>query len=295
MLFVKKYGYLMKRQLPPLKQLRSFEAAARHQSFTTAAGELNVTPAAVSRLVKSLEDYLGISLFDRGSSHIALTRYGKQYLSRITPALDEIAVATAELTGEWQKKLTIAAFPSIAQRWLIPKWAEFSRHHPDMKIEIRTSHTVPGYDSDGIDASVRVIPPNDTTLIWEKIFDDALIAVCSPQMSIDRERMDFTKIHCRTRINDWTLWAEQSRLLPTDTRYLDGMEFDNLPAAIEAAIQGIGVTIAIKSVVQPELESGTLVAAFPDVPSLPCPFYLTYPQDRARHPTLRAFHQFVSQ
>ncbi|MBO6827793.1 MAG: LysR family transcriptional regulator, partial [Sneathiella sp.] len=129
----------MQRELPPLNQLKSFEAAARHESFAAAAEELHVTPAAVSRLVKALEEYLQISLFYRGASHVTLTTQGERYLSRITTALDEIAVATSEIKGDWHKKLTVAAFPSVAHRWLIPVWVEFSKAHPDLNMEVRTT------------------------------------------------------------------------------------------------------------------------------------------------------------
>ncbi|MBE7637391.1 LysR family transcriptional regulator [Sneathiella sp. P13V-1] len=284
----------MKRELPPLNQLKSFEAAARHQSFAAAALELHVTPAAVSRLVKSLEEYLEVPLFNRGASHVTLTSHGQKYLGRITGALDEIAVATSEIRGEWERKLTIAAFPSVAQRWLIPVWAEFSKRYPNMKIEVRNTMTPPGHGADGIDASIRVVPPNDTTLIWEKIHNDTLFPVCSPSYLKQCVNGRYTRIHCRTRNYDWGNWYEHAKIPKPQSQHIADMEFDSLLSAIEAAIQGIGVTVAIRSVVEPELNSGALVPAFPNISPIPCPFYLTYPQFRANHPTLTAFMEFVT-
>ncbi len=284
----------MQRELPPLNQLKSFEAAARHESFAAAAEELHVTPAAVSRLVKALEEYLQISLFHRGASHVTLTTQGERYLSRITTALDEIAVATSEIKGDWHKKLTVAAFPSVAHRWLIPVWVEFSKAHPDLNMEVRTTLTPPGHGADGIDASVRVVTPNDTSLIWEKIHNDALVPVCSPAYRENCAADRYTRLHCNTRRYDWDNWNAHAKFTSDQITSQQDMEFDSLLSALEAAIQGVGVVIAIKSVIKSELEAGSLVPAFTDIPENPCPFYLTYPQDRANHPTLNAFMEFIA-
>ncbi|MEP3245785.1 MAG: LysR substrate-binding domain-containing protein [Sneathiella sp.] len=288
----------MKRHLPPLNQIRSFEAAARHQSFAAAGAELGVTAAAISRLVKSLEDILGMPLFTRGPSHIHLTKAGQRYLSRLTPALDDIAVATAELTGEWQDSLCIAAFPSVSQRWLIPRWASFKESHPEHDIKIKTVLTAPGADRDDIDAAIRVTPPNDTTLIWDKILEGDLMAVCHPDLNLNGTRslseiQSLPRLCVRTRASDWQHFLQAANI-HIDPRILQNdPEFDNLPMATEAAAQGMGIVIAIRQLIEPELTSGALTPAFSAPPSLTCPFYFTYPPDKARHPTLQAFHNWL--
>ncbi len=290
----------MKRQLPPLNQIRSFEAAARHQSFANAGAELGVTPAAISRLVKSLEVFLGISLFTRGPSHIALTKAGQKYLARLTPALDDIAIATAELTGNWKNSLTIAAFPSVSQRWLIPRWATFREQHPDLQIKIKTVLHPPSMSDDDVDAAIRVVSPNDTALIWDKVQENQLIAVCSPALTEPHpvgieQILHLPRLRVRTRAGDWYRYL-QTADIETDPRLLQkDPEFDDLPMAIEAAIQGMGVVIAIRQLIEPELASGALVPAFTEDLALPCPFYLTYPPDRAQHPSLQLFHKWLSE
>lgn len=289
----------MRRRLPPLNQIRSFEASARHQSFALAAAELGVTSAAVSKLVKSLEDYLSLPLFHRGPSHIRLTKYGITYLERLTPALDEIAIATAELTGNWQQSLTIAAFPSVSQRWLTPRWVEFQQETPEHNIQIKTILEAPLSDQDDIDAAIRVIPPNNTGWIWDKVYEDRLIPVCHPDIQPSlpqdlQENNEFRRIRVRTRTNDWGNWFRRANI-PFDNRMHAGdAEFDSLPMAVEAALQGVGVIIALKDFVEPELQAGALVPAFPDYPTVACPYYLTYPPHRANHPTLRAFHRWLT-
>jgi LysR family glycine cleavage system transcriptional activator len=109
-------------RLPPLNAIRAFEAAARHLSITLAADELHVTPGAVSRQIKSLEEVLGLQLFKRGHREISLTRQGSDYYRAITRALDVLREATRKLTrGRRRKQLMIRAYTTFAMRWLIPR------------------------------------------------------------------------------------------------------------------------------------------------------------------------------
>ncbi|WP_169545659.1 LysR substrate-binding domain-containing protein [Sneathiella aquimaris] len=288
----------MQRKLPPLNQVRSFEAAARHQSFSVAASELGVTAAAISSLVKSLEDFLGVLLFHRGASHIRLTQSGKRYLLRLTPALDDIAIATAEVTGDWRNSFTIAAFPSVAQRWLIPNWAEFKNENPEHTIHIKTVLTAPRSNQDDIDAAIRVRPPDDTTMIWDKIHDDELIPVCHPKFAdahpaTVQSLITLPRLKVRTRQTDWVNWFRHMDIDYDPVLLRDDPEFHDLPMAIAAAVQGMGIVIAIKSLIQPELSSGLLVPFMKDTARMLCPFYLTYPPDKAHHPSLQAFHHWI--
>ena len=91
------YHLVMTRRIPPLNSIRAFEAAARHLSFTHAADELNVTQAAISHQIKSLEQWLGLPLFRRLSRAVSLTEEGAAYLPAASQALDGLAGATARL------------------------------------------------------------------------------------------------------------------------------------------------------------------------------------------------------
>ena len=112
------------RRLPPLKAVRTFEAAARHLSFTRAADELHVTQAAVSHQIKALEEWLGVTLFRRQTRGVLLTDAGQAYLPALTGALDAIDRATRDLLRRDQAgMLTISALASFAAKWLSRGWA----------------------------------------------------------------------------------------------------------------------------------------------------------------------------
>jgi LysR family glycine cleavage system transcriptional activator len=116
------------RRLPFLNGIRAFEAAARAESFAKAAGELNVTPAAVSRMVQLLEQRLGVSLFERRANRLTLTDAGRAYRGGLTPILDQLANLTAQVAAmAGSRVLTIGVGPTFATRWLIPRLADFQK------------------------------------------------------------------------------------------------------------------------------------------------------------------------
>ena len=125
------------RRLSPLKAVRTFEAAARHLSFTRAADELHVTQAAVSHQIKALEEWLGVTLFRRQTRGVLLTDAGQVYLPALTGALDAIDRATRDLLRRDQAGiLTISALASFAAKWLVPRLGRFADRHPDISVRI---------------------------------------------------------------------------------------------------------------------------------------------------------------
>jgi len=288
----------MRQPLPPLNQIKTFEAAARHQSFALAAEELHVTSAAVSRLVKALEQQLEVPLFHRRARKVILTQPGAQYLLRLTPALDAISYATSELKVLWHDTLTISAFPSVSQRWLVSKWASFNSLYPECSITINTILETPDFSKDGIEAAIRAVPPNDLSILWDKVHDDYLIPVCNPSLcdpeNVSLEEMiHLPRLQSRTRPDDWIRWFNHADHPIPDSDAMRGLLFDSIPLAIEASVQGVGATIAIKGLIEPEIKAGTLVPLFPQIPPIPCPFYITYPPNQAHHPVLQKFHKWL--
>src|SRR5215467_6587348 len=131
----------MPRRLPALNALRSFEAAARHESFTRAAEELCVTQGAVSHQVKALEAELGLKLFSREQQRLVITDAGRQYLAVVRDALDRIADGTERLLQrESSGVLTVSTSPDFAAKWLVHRLGRFAEAHPE--IDLRVSATM---------------------------------------------------------------------------------------------------------------------------------------------------------
>src|SRR5579871_6411692 len=146
----------MARRLPPLNGLKAFEAAARNESFTRAAQELNVTQGAISHQVKSLEDTLGLKLFHRERQRLILTEAGRDYLAVVRDALDRIAVGTERLLQRREGGvLTVSTSPDFAAKWLVNRLSRFVERHPD--IDLRVSATTHYVDlaRDDVDIAIR--------------------------------------------------------------------------------------------------------------------------------------------
>ena len=141
------------RRLLFLNGIKAFEAAARSGSFAGAGAELNVSAAAVSRMVHLLEQRLGVALFERKANRLAMTTAGRAYQSGLTPIFDALASLTAQVTApSGVRVLTIGVGPTFAMRWFIPRLADFRKHEPDIDVRITTGGAAAPF---GDDAELR--------------------------------------------------------------------------------------------------------------------------------------------
>lgn len=284
----------MARRLPPLNALRTFEAAARHVSFLHAAEELNVTPGAVSRQVKTLEQWIGAPLFRRAHKQVALTPLGRSYLEAISDPLEAIALATDRATRrEAARPLAIYCYPTFALRWLVPRWGRFYDAHPEIDVQLTTSLQPVDFSRDDYDAAIRVGDRLDAQpgLAALKLVDVELIPVCSPAVAktvrTPADLASATLLHNAPRPFDWERWLAFAGIEGIDASA--GPRFDSLNLSIQAAIGGVGVAIAVRALVEDELTEGRLVQPFGPSRLSSRPFYLVYPSHRARDRRLAAF------
>src|SRR5499427_1411923 len=180
----------MLRRLPPLNAIKAFEAAARSQSFTRAAEELNVTQGAVSQQVKALEATLGIKLFDRERQRLVITEAGREYLAVVRDALDRIAVGTERLVQRQSSGvLTISTSPDFAAKWLVHRLGRFAESHPE--IDLRVSATAPHVDfvREDVDLAVRHGDGKWPGLDIVRLCSEQLFPVCSPKLVAGRNRV----------------------------------------------------------------------------------------------------------
>ncbi|WP_375757243.1 LysR family transcriptional regulator [Corallococcus exercitus] len=143
------------RRIPPLGALRAFEAGARHLSFTRAATELRVTQAAISHQVRQLEDWLGVSLFDRRGHALTLTARGAAYLRELTPVFERMSEATTRLYAHEQGPLRLTVLPSFAACWLLPRLERFRKQHPDLELYVNSSEALWDFLDDRFDVGIR--------------------------------------------------------------------------------------------------------------------------------------------
>src|SRR5712664_2034187 len=146
----------MARRLPPLNGLKAFEAAARSESFTRAAVELNVTQGAVSHQVKALEETLGLKLFNRERQRLIITEAGREYLAVVRDALDRIALGTDRLVQRQSSGvLTVSTSPDFAAKWLVTRLGGFAESHPEINLRVSaTTHHV-DFAREDVDLAIR--------------------------------------------------------------------------------------------------------------------------------------------
>ena len=307
----------MSYRLPPLTALRAFESAARHLSFKKAALELHVTPAAISQQIKALEDYLGLAVFRRLTRALELTPQGLAMLPKIREAFDCLANAI-EMTREFADgPLTIAAPPSFASRWLVPRLPHFSSAHPEVELRISSS-------SDSIDrrgetaffeeglidlrSAASQVAIRFGTGIYpgfsvEKIFSPEYIPVCSPQLPSQEHPLaspsdlcHHVLIHDDTLNHDehqavWARWLDIAGIDSIDAQR--GPRFSNALLAVEAALDGQGVALALRPLVEADVAAGRLIVPFDLAAHSHYSYYLVIPELVARRTSVAAFSAWL--
>jgi LysR family glycine cleavage system transcriptional activator len=173
----------MARRIAPLNALRAFEAAARHLSFTKAAEELHVTPAAISHQIKTLEEYCGAPLFRRLTRSLLLTDQGQAALPVLREGFDMLAAASQQMARTLEDHvLTVSAAPSIAAKWLVTRLERFRLKHPEIDVRLDTSDRLTDFARDGVDMVIRYGAGNYPGLHAEPLFPTAVFPVCSPEL-----------------------------------------------------------------------------------------------------------------
>jgi LysR family glycine cleavage system transcriptional activator len=288
----------MARQLPPLNALRSFEAAARLQSFSKAALELNVTHGAVSRAIRHLEDTLRLKLFERGTRKVVSTRAGSTYAIAIGEALDRMAVATIDLTKDQSSGvLNVTTLDSFAAKWLVPRLYRFRRAHSDIDVRLSTTERLSDFAAEGIDIAIRFGEGNYPGLASKLLLNDEVFPACNPKLlewpHPLREPSDLryhTLIHDDFRI-DWDTWLRAAGVTGVDSHR--GPIFLSSDFAVQAAVQGEGVVLARRSLVGDDLKAGRLVKPFSISLATNIAYYVVCPQQSLKLPKVRAFWNWL--
>ena len=260
------------RRLPSLNSLRAFEASARHLSFTKAADELHVTPAAVSQQVKILEEFLGVALFNRVKGKLVLTDRGRESVPRVTEAFDKLSDVILGLkSDECKGVLTVNVAPSLATKWLVPRLSRFQRACPDIDLRIVVTADVVDFHKGAVDVAICYGNRNYTGLLTQTLFPIQVFPVCSPKLlaggTTIRTVGDLrgqTLLHflpaeyegCPT----WKAWLEAAGA--DGIEWWRGPQFSQSSLMLDAAIAGQGVALAKEPLTQLDLSSGALIRLF---------------------------------
>jgi LysR family glycine cleavage system transcriptional activator len=288
-------------RLPPLNAVRAFEAAARHASITVAAHELHVTPGAVSRQVRVLEEFLGVRLLDRGHQQISLTRQGADYHRAVTKAIDVLRDATQRLTRRRQRRqLKVRAYTTFAMAWLIPRLSGFHAAHPEIEVLLTASLDPVDFRKEDLDGAIRLGDGRWPGAYSQRLVSNVLVPVASPALLAGGPKLKkpadlrhHTLLHSVARPDDWGHWLEAVGAAgQVDAR--SGMTYQSSAMAYAAAVQGQGVAIAQLFLVEDALRAGQLVRPFRQTVDMgDYTYYLLTPSHRAESPQMKMFRSWL--
>ena len=269
--------------LPSLNALAAFEAAARHLSLTRAADELNVTPGAVSKQVKTLEDQIGRPLFLRLHRALELTPEGEAVFHSLKDAFERVSGAIRQVgQGGSPRSVTIATTMAFAQLWLMPRLGDFWTAQQDIVIDHIISDRNQETGRPGIDLRVRYGDgswPEETSAL---LFGDSIMAVAAPGFLARHKVKSAQDLASLPLLSvegvdwTWTTWADFLRAAGAPHRRLSVRRFNSYVIALQAAQAGQGVALGWASLVRPLIERKLLAQAGPAVISAPQSFYLTW-------------------
>lgn len=290
--------------LPPLDLIEGFEAAARNLSFTKAAAELNLTQSAVSRQIKSLEEWLGVPLFERRTRALALTRQGETLFEAVPGILRAVEDVSHRIRQEQQARtLTVTTTASFASLWLIPRLPGFTHDHPEVDVRISASNNLIDLERNNVEIAIRytgTAPAGAAT----KLFEEEVFPVCAPQLLKDAQRplsspsdlRHHVLLHYDDPANrvswlDWPTWLESVGL--HDFKAAGAVRFNQYDQVVVAVTSGQGVALGRYPLLRNLLESGALVAPFSDKSIAPRAYYLIQSNDSSDNPDVQQFVQWL--
>jgi len=296
------------RPLPPLDLLRGFESAARHLSFTRAAGELFLTQSAVSRQIQALEEFVGIALFERRHKSLKLTEEGQSYYRTVAAALDQVREATRKLrearTGH---VLTVTTTVSFASIWLVPRLARFRKEHPQVDVRITATHEVVDLEREGIDLAVRDCALANAPAGAMFLAGEQMAVVCTPgylkeakktRQAIRKPEDLFN--HVMLNLNDptgrwpwisWPTWFEARGVESFAPHSL--LTLDQYDQVINAALLGQGIALGRMTLVKQYIRDKRLVVLFGQAQRVTRGFHAVFARHAESRPGVREFAEWL--
>lgn len=289
-------------RLPSLNSLRAFEAAARHLSFAGAAQELHVTPAAVSQLIKQLENDLGVVLFKRGKT-LTLSDAAAAVATQLTEAFEQITHVSDRLRGHDQNgPLVISAPPTFAARWFISRMEDFESRHPAVGIRLLATQRVVDFTVENIDVAIRFGSGPFNNLYSEKLLPEQIILVAAPTIARNLKNIQdlpsLTLLHDESHDWDsafpsWQTWLQSLEI--SIAQPLRIRHFSDMNLVIQAAINEIGVALVWQSLVLDDIRDGRLVTLFDKNISTLHNYHLVIPRNRMHLEKVKIFRDWLLQ
>jgi LysR family glycine cleavage system transcriptional activator len=281
----------------PLGALRVFEAVATHLSFSAAADALNVTPAAVSQQIKALEGYIQVPLFRRTGRRVEITDEGLELLPPVRAGLEKLESALQQIKHYRRAgPLQITTLASFLQIWLLPRIRSFRRKYPSIELRFHTSRELVDFSRTTNHVAIRFGRGDYPNLHSEKILDDWLVPVASPDLikqygTIERGS-DLSKYPLLESGDEpWSVWSETEE----ETAWLSrAPSIDDSAGLLTAAEEGLGFVLARWTLVTRALQKGTLRRAGKGALPYGSAYYFVCPKNFLTLPKVAQFRDWIS-
>jgi len=277
----------------PLNPLQTFVAAARAQNLTRAAERLHLTVSALSHQIRLLEERVDCALFVRGPRGLKLTAEGQRLLDNVAPHLEAIEDALRPLCTRCDNALALSAMPSMTSSWLLPRLPGFVARHPEVELNLDSSIELVDFADGRHDAALRYGVGDWPGLVVESLLEEWLTPVASPALLAGRKHPrleDLGELPLLCPEDPWQEWFALHGGKPP-RRY--AASFSDSESRQRAAVEGIGVALGRTTMVRPLIETGQLVALFPQLMKARRWHYLVYPERSRKHAGFMAFREWL--
>ncbi|RBB98573.1 transcriptional regulator GcvA [Pseudomonas sp. MWU12-2115] len=288
----------MRRKIPSTTALISFEAAARHESFTKAAEELSLTQGAICRQIASLEEFLSVELFRRSRRGVKLTEAGLSYSRRVATQLDAVERDTLSVMGQQGTNvIELAVVPTFGTQWLLPRLKDFQLKHPEVTVNL-TNRTRPFLFADtDFDAAIYFGDADWSGTESHRLMGENPMPVCSPALLGSKKHLtpneiaELPLLQQTTRPYAWRQWFNSLNLnIPRD---MTGPRYELFSMLAQAAMHDMGIALIPPFLIQRELAEKRLVIANPSALSSIKAYYLMIPERKVESASLKAFRDWL--
>lgn len=288
----------MRRKIPSTTALVSFEAAARHESFTKAADELSLTQSAICRQIASLEEFLNVELFRRSRRGVKLTEAGLSYSRRVATQLDAVERDTLSVMGhQGANVIELAVVPTFGTQWLLPRLKDFQHQHPNATINL-TNRTRPFLFADTeFDAAIYFGDADWPGTESHRLMSENPMPVCSPALLNANKQLspkdlgEMPLLQQTTRPYAWRQWFSSMGI--NVARDMTGPRYELFSMLAQAAMHEMGVALIPPFLIQRELSENRLVVANPHALSGLKAYYLMIPERKVESASLKAFRDWL--
>ena len=287
-------------RIPSMAALTTFEAAARHMSFTKAAVELHLTQSAVSRQIRALEDSLGVTLFERVRQRLVITEAGRAYAEEVRLALARMQEATLNLLSRqgYAGLLRFATQPAFGMKWLIPRLGQFNAAHPEILVNLVTRSSTPlDFEVEPLDAAIHFGQADWKGVAMERLGDGSERVVCAPAYPGRKLRRPSDLAGCVLLQNTRRPDAWQRWLYAAGARGVNawaGPRYEHYYMIGQAAVAGLGVALLPTLLVADDLAAGRLIEPLKVPYKSGEAYYVAYPESKREDRRLAVFRAWLA-